>query len=69
MQENLFLVVCVIFILWYLLGFSSVCLVLFIATLLLCNSDNQKNAINANQKKGGYESNGIYIEDPVIREI
>ena len=69
MQENLFLAICIIFILWYLVGFSGAWLVLFIATLLLCNSDNQKNAINANQKKGGYESNGIYIEDPVIREI
>lgn len=66
MRENLLLTVCIVFILSYLLGFSAVFLALFIAAILLCNLNSQ---INANQKKGGYESNGIYIEDPVIREI
>lgn len=66
MQENLLLAVCIVFILWYLLGFSDVCLgaclVVLIGIILISKSNN-------NQKKGGYESNGIYIEDPVIREI
>ena len=66
MRENLLLTVCIVFILSYLLGFSAVFLALFITAILLCNLNSQ---INANQKKGGYESNGIYIEDPVIREI
>lgn len=66
MRENLLLTVCIVFILSYLLGFSAVFLALFIVAILLCNLNSQTNA---NQKKGGYESNGIYIEDPVIREI
>lgn len=62
MQENLLLAVCIVFVLSYLLGFSDVCLAVLIGVILT-------SKLNTDQKKGGYESNGIYIEDPVIREI
>jgi hypothetical protein len=62
MQENLLLAACVVFVLWYLLGFSAVCLAVLVGVILIYKP-------NTDQKKGGYESNGIYIEDPVIREI